>query len=31
MLILNLQEGFEVVGTHLDDRGELKVMLSKPL
>lgn len=31
MLVLNLLEGFDVVGTHLNDRGDLMVMLCKVL
>ena len=31
MLILNLEQGFDVIGTHRDGRGETKVMLEKDL
>lgn len=31
MLVMNLLEGFDVIGTHLNDRGDLMVMLCKVL
>lgn len=31
MLILNIREGFDIVGTYTDDRGEPKIMLEKQL
>lgn len=31
MLILNIREGFNVVGTYTDDRGEPKIILEKDL